>query len=254
MAVIAHAVKAPRADRRTALLCFLVGALAYGPQLRFFFAAIDLMPTSIVVAIAYVYPTLVLIFLAVLRRKPPAALEVLLVAVTLGGVAAVTLGGGGTSVDGRGLLYAMISAIVFAVYVIVANPLTRRIHPMRMSVYVLCGIGASSSLSGIVLGGLTVPSNISSWEFVALHGLVMVPLAFTAFYAGLRLLGPARTAMVDTAQPVVALAVGVGFLGEGIAPVQVSGIVTVIVAIGCMSALDERRARETTHGSGVPEL
>jgi drug/metabolite transporter (DMT)-like permease len=252
MMVIARILRVPTADRRAMASSFALGALIYGPQLLVFFSAIGVMSTGIVVAVSYVYPSVILAMTAVARRRLPSRLEMALACLALLGVFALAVGGGSARVNGRGLALTVISAVMFAVYVVLAEPVSRRIHPLRMSIGVLTGIASFGAVFGLASGNLVIPHSSRSWGFVALHGVLIVPVAFTTFYAGLRLIGAARTAMLDTAQPVVAVVVGVLALGEHVDGVQVVGITVVVLAIATMPALDLGRTREIDRVRGAP--
>jgi drug/metabolite transporter (DMT)-like permease len=61
--------------------------------------------------------------------------------------------------------------------------------------------------------------------------------ALVAFYAGLRRLGPTRTALVDTVQPVIAVVVGMAVLGEALERGRALGIALVVVAVAGLPLL-----------------
>jgi drug/metabolite transporter (DMT)-like permease len=72
---------------------------------------------------------------------------------------------------------------------------------------------------------------------------VVVPVGLVAFYAGLRRLGPIRTALVDTVQPVIAGVVDTAVLGEALVPGRALGIALVVAAVAGLPVLPGRRRR-----------
>ncbi|WP_354174355.1 DMT family transporter [Arthrobacter sp. UYEF36] len=217
--------------RRSALRLVAIGAVLFGPQMWSYFAALHLLDTSVTVAVVYVYPAIVAVLVAFRLRKLPRRAELILLLLALGGIAMIALFNGAALDSTTGMLLAGLTAVGYAIYVVVADTAVRDVPPNTAASLVLVGAGASSVLAALVTQQLELPTSPAGWSYIALHGLIIVPIGLASYYAGLKRLGAARTSVVDTSQPAIAAGIGVAALGEQLAFFQIVGIVAVMVAV-----------------------
>ncbi|MFV0417722.1 MAG: DMT family transporter [Dysgonomonas sp.] len=102
----------------------LVGLLNPVVYYLVLFKSYDLLPAQIAQPINYFWPIILLILLAIIARKPIPKIKYIGMALSLSGVAFISLGAG--SIDGQqlpvwGLLLALLSAFLWATYWIVNN-------------------------------------------------------------------------------------------------------------------------------------
>ncbi len=237
--VAARVVGEARIRRTAALRLAALGAVLYGPQMWLYFAALRRIDTAVAVAAVYIYPVIVAVIMAVRLRQPPPAAVIALVAVAVLGVATITASAGPSRVGALGIAFALV-ALVYAVYVVLAASITATLPSLGSAAWVLTGATASTLIAAALTGQLALPGTRLAWGYVMMHGLMLVPVGLVAFYAGLRRLGPARTALVDTLQPVIAVSVGMAVLGERLAPGRAVGIALVVLAVVGMPVLAGR--------------
>ena len=237
--IVGEALIPPGAAVRLAAL----GALCYGPQMWLYFASLHWIDTAVAVGTGYLYPAVLVLLTAIRHRRPPPAVEVILVGVALLGIGLITLTAGPSRVDPIGVAFAAVAAVGYAVYVLLAASLTAGLPALGTSAWVLAGTAASTGAAAAVSGHLALPTGGPAWGYVLVHGLVVVPVGLIAFYAGLRRLGPTRTALVDTVEPVIAVVVGMAVLGEVLMPGRALGIALVVSAVAGMPVLAGRRGR-----------
>ncbi len=237
--VAARVVGEARIRRTAALRLAALGAVLYGPQMWLYFAALRRIDTAVAVAAVYIYPVIVAVIMAVRLRQPPPAAVIALVAVAVLGVATITASAGPSRVGALGIAFALV-ALVYAVYVVLAASITATLPNLGSAAWVLTGATASTLIAAALTGQLALPGTRLAWGYVMMHGLMLVPVGLVAFYAGLRRLGPARTALVDTLQPVIAVSVGMAVLGERLAPGRAVGIALVVLAVVGMPVLAGR--------------
>ncbi|UIK89406.2 DMT family transporter [Arthrobacter polaris] len=228
--LVARLVREKAAARGPAWRLVLLGALAFGPQMWTYFAALERLDTSITVAIVYIYPALVAILVALRLHKFPKGAEISLLLLGLCGVGVIVLANSVGTGSTTGMLLAAVTAVGYAVYVL--QRVQRWGHPpLAAASLVLLGAGASSIVAAVLSGQLEFPSSALGMGYMALHGIVIVPIGLAAYYAGLKRLGATFTSLVDTSQPAIAALIGVAALGERLLLVQVLGIAAIIVAV-----------------------
>jgi drug/metabolite transporter (DMT)-like permease len=160
------------------------------------------------------------------------------------GIALSILGMGlvviGTTTDGAGhhatLLgdsLLLISSLCWSVYTVYLQPYTHRIGGIHLSALTMVG-------GMIPLLAVAAPAMLATdwphvpplaWGSVTYSGLFALVIAYLFWYAGVRVLGPTRTAMYSNLQPVFAVAVAWLVLGEAITVWQIAGAISIITGL-----------------------
>ncbi|MFQ4149669.1 DMT family transporter [Arthrobacter sp. LAPM80] len=229
--LVARLVREKAAPWGNAWRLILVGAFLFGPQMWAYFAALGRLDTSITVAVVYVYPALVAILVALQARKVPQGAEIGLLVLGLCGVGTIVLANPVGTGSAAGLVLAAVTAVGYALYVFSAGTVVGDTPPLAAASLVLLGAGSSSVVAALVTGQLEFPQTVVGAGYLALHGVVIVPIGLAAYYAGLKRLGATFTSLTDTSQPAIAALIGVLALSERLLPVQILGMVAIVVAV-----------------------
>lgn len=143
-----------------------------------------------------------------------------------------------------GLAGVVAGTLSYAVGGVVARPLLRAMDPVAFSAWTgLGGLGllaASLALEPVgarEIAALLAPEVAGALLFLVVAGSLV---ALKLYLDLLRDWGPFRAALYAFVSPVVAVAVGVAFLGESLAPAEVAGGLVLLAATGF--ALAPRRA------------
>jgi drug/metabolite transporter (DMT)-like permease len=132
----------------------------------------------------------------------------LVVAGTTAGVA------GQASLLGDALV--LCGSLAWAIYTVALKPYTIRIGGLQLSALTMVG-------GAVPLLAVAMPSVVradwarlptAGWAAIAYSGIGALVVAYYFWYRGVRILGPTRTAMYSNLQPVIAVFVAWGMLGE----------------------------------------
>lgn len=141
------------------------------------------------------------------------------VVLSMAGIALVILGGATGAAPGGSLLgdlYAFAAVWCWVAYTTMLKPYTESVPAVTLSAVTM--VGGAVPIALLALPELSrVPWPRLGWEAwgaVFYAGVLAIALGYLAWYRGLRILGPTRTAMYSNLQPVVALAVGAFLLHE----------------------------------------
>jgi inner membrane transporter RhtA len=190
-----------------------------------FYAALGRMPLGVVVTIEFLGP---LGLAAVLSRRPAHLVAVLIAFV---GVVAVSgaLQGGVTTVDVVGLLLSAGAAVGWVAYILAARAVGARWRQLD-------GLALAMVLAAI----LVAPVVAASWESATVTWSVMLTGAAVAVLSSvvpyslelsaLRRLDTRVFGVLLSLEPVVAALAGFVLLGERLSPIQIGGIVLVVLA------------------------
>jgi drug/metabolite transporter (DMT)-like permease len=150
------------------------------------------------------------------------------IALQLAGVSCVVLGsagvtGGRDSLLGSALVFA--SAVSWALFSVLVQPLTGRVPGLLVGAYTMLGGALISFLVGIssmatVAWGSLSPSVYGAIAYSTIGAMV---IAYLFWYQGVKTLGPTHTSMYSNTQPFLAMAVAWATLGESPSRWQVAG-------------------------------
>lgn len=211
---------------KTLGILILMGAVLYFGQSFTFFSALTRLPAAMTSLLLYLYPVLVLVLSALFLKERITALKVGAMAVALVG-AVLTIGpvGSGNAV---GIAFGVASAIFYSVYILVGSLPAARAAAIPTTAVVLTSCF-------LVYGGLGIAQGIKPPTIEAVlwaAGLAVVSVvAVGTFLAGLERIGPVDSSTLSALEPVVSALVGVLFLGESLAALQVLGGLLILAAV-----------------------
>jgi len=217
--------------RRVMLFALVLGAVGYAAQAGLYFGALTHLDASLTALLLYLYPSLVLVGAIALRREhaTPSRLAALGLAST--GTALVLLGGGLGAVDVLGLAMAFGAAVVYATYILAADRVVAAVDPFALAALVMTGAAASTVTAGASAGALHLGFAAGGWAWLLVLVCVSTVMGTSAFFAGLRRVGPATASIVSAAEPVVTVSLAALVYAERLGPGMVAGGILVLGAV-----------------------
>jgi len=177
--------------------------------------------SSISAFVTYLLVVLVPLMSAVILRHIPSMLTLAGVILATGGLYLLT--GKGFAL-GKGELLTLGCALVFAIHILVLNNVAPRFDGLRLNTIQLAVVGAACVVPGMWLGGFGFP--LAAWLAAAYTGVTASAIAMGLQIWGQRRVGPTRTSLLLTVEPVSAGVVGV-VVGEhlGLSGVVGAGLI-----------------------------
>jgi len=218
-----------RLGSRTLCVLAALGFVVYTAQSLTYFIALRSLPASLVVLIAYIYPTLVVaagwLFL---RRRVSIWHGIALVASFLG---VAMLVGGAHFQLAWALVFAFASPTIYTGYILIGERVMSSSPAVASSAVIMSGAALAFCILAAFQHQLALPQNTTGW--VVAVGIAFFPtmLAISLFLAGLPRIGAARSALLSTWEPVVTVSLAVLLLGDRLSLVQVAGGVFVLLAV-----------------------
>ncbi len=237
-------------DATVIVLCGAVGVTVV--SLLYFIAIAD-VDTSLAIVIWYGYPVTVVLFSWLAWRTLPTRVASLAM---VGAIAGVGLSSGEIRSGGTGgaLALIIISAVVFGAYIIVLQRVVSRMG--YLTGVALLNVGSALGYLTVCavpfdrLGGPVdlepvLPDTPRAYALIAALAVFGTVVPFLASMAGLRMLDPTSYSILMTIEPVIAIAIGVTFLGETMSATRLAGAVLVIGSLVLYTAAESRRAGAT---------
>lgn len=219
ISMVIFRIKFPKG--KTLLILAAMGAIGYAGQSFSYFSALSLIPASLVATLLYIFPALVTLLSAIFLKEKITRIKIFALILTLAGTFLVVgLKEGGNTL---GILYALMAAIIYAIYIVVGAKATSQYGAFASSTII---ISSACILYGSVVAikGLTLPETQSGWIFIGLISMVSTVMAIVAFFAGVKRIGPVNSSMLSTFEPVVTVLLATWILGEITSPLQFLGM------------------------------
>ncbi|GAC1656543.1 MAG: EamA family transporter [Candidatus Dormibacteraceae bacterium] len=218
-----------RLPLRTFAVLLAMGTIGYFGQSTTFFIALQSLPASLVELLTYTYPAMVVVAGFMLFRHHLPGVQLAALVGSFGGV--VLLVGGIRLAGGAGLVFAILSPILYTTYLLVGARVTRDIDGITAGTLSIAGTALTWLAYAAATGNLRPPSGTIQWLVVV--GLAVVPtmLAITTLLAALPRIGAARASLLSTVEPVVTVTLAVLLLGDRFKPLQVAGAALILASV-----------------------
>jgi len=218
-----------RLERSRLILLLAMGAVGYCAQSLTYFLALQTLPASLVVLIAYIYPSLVVAAGWLFLHRAVSAKHLVALLASFAGL--VMLVGGAHFQLAWALVLAIASPVIYTAYILVGERVMGSVPALPASAAIITGAAVAFCLLAGVTNQLTLPPTASGWAVVV--GLAVFPTMFaiSLFLAGLPRVGAARAALLSTWEPVVTVGLAVLVLGDRLSLIQIVGGILVLLAV-----------------------
>ena len=221
-----------KACRSDIVYCCFLGL--FNPFLYYIvlFAAYDMLPAHVAQPLNYLWPLLLTLLLAVVGRQRIPALKFIGMAISLAGVAVISMGdsNNGDTLSAAGYAVAILSALLWALYWLLNNRMKDR---MDSSVSLFLGFATGSV--AIYIGMIFLPVGLpplSAWYSCAYIGIMEMGLPFLLFAIALRNTdNPALINQLCYLAPFLSLFIIAIVLRESVTPITFLGLTLIIAGI-----------------------
>lgn len=238
--------------RQLGWLCIM--GLLFAASSITLFLSYNYIPAGFATTLIYIYPAFTAIILLFMGKKPSWQTWAAL-AVTLAGVVLMCMPTRGVLLNITGIICAISSALVYAIYLILINNnnTVKDIPPKVITLYCLVfgsllffGLQIGDSFHAVHEGGehLGICNNaltqgINGWSgWLNIIGLAIFPtmVSLLCLTVATRLIGATPTAILGVAEPFTAIIIGIVLFGERFTTNILIGMILCIAAIVSMIA------------------
>lgn len=192
-----------------------------------------LMDAGIASTILFVYPVMVAGIMAVFFKERITFSTVTAILLALGGIGLLYQGDGETSFSTMGIILVILSALCYAIYIVVVNQSSIRMSSLKLTFYVLficMFVLLAYSFTSSDLH-LQLPPSPRAWFYACWLGLVPTILSLVLMTIAVHEVGATPTAIMGALEPLTAVAIGVLVFGEALTVQLVIGIVLILSAV-----------------------
>jgi len=208
---------------------FMALGLVFAVNVYAFYHAVELLKVPLAILAFYVYPLLTGAFsaLAGLDRFNPRSIAFALL--SLAGLALAT-GASPEAVDPVGLALALCSGVVIAFLLVVTTRFLNHVDAQRRTFWMMVSTSSLLVLATYAGGGALLPRSGTGWLAIAVV-CVFYAIGLVALFTSASRIGPLRTALMMNLEPVLAIALSMLVLGQGLSLLQLGGGVLVIAGV-----------------------
>jgi drug/metabolite transporter (DMT)-like permease len=221
---------------RDMVQCLVLGTLGVAVSNYFYYVAIQRTNVATAIIVQYTAPVWVLLYVVARRQQPLSLQKVTAVALAVTGIALVidivgAMSGAGFHLDRYGIVAALLASFSFAFYNVAGHRILARHDRWRVLVWTLAGAAAFWLIINPPWKVAAAHYAAAQWVFLFLFSMISVLGAFSLYFLGLQYLEPTRAIVASCLEPVFSILLAALLLGEVLRPIQVLGIVLVLVAI-----------------------
>lgn len=198
-----------------------------------YFQAIQEISLSVAAVLLYTGPAFVVVLARIFLNESLTPLKILALIGTLVGCCFVVgwLPGLDQNITLYGLIVGLGSGLGYGLYSIIGKPATSRYSPLTITTYTF--IIAALFLAPLAQPQTTLDmlTTTSAWPYIVGLSLIPTVIAYLLYTRGLSMLESGRASIAATIEPVIAVLLGMTFLGDKLTLWQGVGIVFILAAV-----------------------
>lgn len=224
-------------------LSALGGAALAGTLLLITYAYL-FIPAGMTIVINFTYPVFVVLAGILFFREKARPAAFIALALAIGGIALISASGFGGSVSIPGVLIALASGIVYAVYFLAGrNASYASLDTAVSNVYITGAAAVLSLLVALLTGRFSLPADVFMWGVLFLEALLGYVVGLRLLLVGIRLLGSSAASALNTLEPAFASLTSMLVFGETMGLLK--GVGVVLVLIGALISILALRREKT---------
>ena len=231
-----------RFTRRQLITLLALGGVFYTAQSLSYFTALRTLPASLVVLMAYLYPSLVVIAGWLFLSRAISAWQAVALVASFTGV--VLLVGGAQFALSWALVLAIAAPTIYTGYILVGENVMSGVPAVGASAVIISGAGIAFSVIAAFQGELAFPDSAAGWGVVVAFAIVPTMIAISLLLAGLPRIGAARASLLSTFEPLVTIVLAVILFGDSFTGVQIVGGLLILLAVILQAGREAGRAAD----------
>jgi drug/metabolite transporter (DMT)-like permease len=220
-----------RVDRRQFLTLTALGILFILSSLTLYLS-FHHMPAGVASTILFTYPVMTAAIMAIFFRERIRFATVASIALALAGVLLLYWGDPGGTLSTLGVVLVLVSALTYALYIIVVDKSPLAMSSFKINFFVLFYCAAGMALFALLSGQpLMVPPTPRAWLWVSWLALVPAIMALVMMVYAAKYIGSTPTAILGALEPTTAVLIGIFIFGEPFSVRLLIGIVLILASV-----------------------
>ena len=203
-----------------------------------------LMPAGVASTILFTYPVMTAVIMTLFFHERVRLGTVASLALSLVGVLLLYWGDPGGALHLGGVVLVLVSALTYALYIIVVDKSPLAMSSFKINFYVLFYCAAGMALFALLSGQpLMLPPTPRAWLWVGWLAVVPAIMALVMMVYAAKYLGSTPTAILGALEPTTAVLIGVFVFSEPFSLRLLLGIVLILAAVVLVVLAKDNRNR-----------
>ncbi|MCC3861302.1 DMT family transporter [Pseudemcibacter aquimaris] len=129
----------------------------------------------------------------------------------------------------QGDFFILISAVCWALHLIVIDHISHRHHPIAFAIRQFFVCAMLSFIAAIITGERLLITTPTEWFYIAASGMIAIAMGYTIQIYGQKVTPPSQAALIFNTEAVFAAAAGYYFLNEILGPQALIGCVLMLI-------------------------
>lgn len=230
-----------RVDRREFLTLSALGLLFIGSSLTLYLS-FRLMPAGVASTILFTYPVMTAAIMALFFREKITLSTVSSIVLAMAGVLLLYWGDGTGALHLGGVILVLVSALTYALYIIVVDKSPLQMSSFKINFYVLLYCAVGMALFALLSGQpLMLPPTPTAWLWVSWLAIVPAIMALVMMVYAAKYIGSTPTAILGALEPTTAVLIGVLVFAEPFTLRLLLGILLVLASVSIVVLAKSRR-------------
>lgn len=206
--------------------------LTYALSSHFLFIGYDYMPAGVASTILFMYPVFVALIMGIFFREKISWIMWTAILLAFAGVYELNNSGEGGSLNPVGLGVVLLSALAYALYIVIVNKSAAGGMPgTKVSFYSMVVCTLFFLVRSFMNGTFQLIPTVGAGINLTLFALVPTVLSLLSMVYAVKLIGSTPTAVMGSMEPVVAVAISVALFNEPLTGNLITGIVMIVAAV-----------------------
>lgn len=230
-----------RVTRREFLTLSALGLLFIASSLTLYLS-FRLMPAGVASTILFTYPVMTAAIMTLVFRERITLPTVAAIVLSLAGVLLLYWGDSGGALSLVGVVLVLVSALTYALYIIVVDKSPLPMSGFKVNFYVLAWCALGMVCYGLMSGQpLMLPPSPRAWLWVSWLAVVPAIMALVMMVYAAKYLGSTPTAILGALEPLTAVLIGILVFAEPFSLRLATGIVLILAAVALVVLTKARR-------------
>ena len=231
-----------RVTRREFAVLTGLGLLFIGSSLTLYLS-FHVMEAGVASTILFTYPVMTAAIMAIFFHERLNWVTVASIVLSFIGVALLYRGDGTATLPVGGVVLVLLSALTYALYIILVNRSNLQMSSFKINLFVLfyCALGMAgyALLSG---QSLMLPPTPTAWFYVGWLAIVPAIMALVLMVYAAKYVGSTTTAILGALEPLTAVLIGIFVFGESFSATLAVGIVLILGSVVLIVTRKEAQA------------
>ncbi len=215
------------------LLFTFISAMFFGASSLTLFASFKYIDSGIACTILFIYPLLVALIMRLFFNEKLTKTAIFAIILTFGGIILLYKGKNGLDLNITGICYILISAIVYAIYIVIVkvNKTLKHMNTEKLTFYVMLFSLFLFIYNLKFCTNLQIIPKPMLWIYPI--GLALFPtiISIETLTIGIKLIGPTPTAILGALEPLTAIFFGVLFFHEQLTQRIIIGVIAILSGV-----------------------